>query len=442
LFKSEICDTIISFISKESPMLRSVAIFVLLSLPIFSYANFEQDIKDVESKVIEWRRDLHQNPELSNREFRTAKVVSEHLKSLGMEVKTGIAHTGVIGYLKGDLPGPVIALRADMDALPVTEQVDIPFASKVTATYRDETVGVMHACGHDTHVAMLMGAAEVFSKNKSLLKGSILFIFQPAEEGAPNDEEGGAKMMLKEGIFKDYNPEVVFGTHITSSLPSGVIGYHSGAAMAAVDDFELTVSGIQTHGSRPWGGIDPIVTSAQIINAVQTIVSRKVDVTKAAAVVSFGAIKGGIRNNIIPDKVEMVGTIRNFDMGIRDITHSNLRQIVENTAKAYGATTELKINNGYPVTVNDPELTLKMLPSLRKIVGEKQVVDMGQITGAEDFSYYAQEVPGFFFFMGVTPRDIDYKTAPSNHSPLFFVEESNLINGVRSFVQLVNDYKN
>jgi amidohydrolase len=426
----------------KSIMIKSVVIFIVFSLPFISYAEYKQDIKEIKSKVIEWRRDFHQNPELSNREFRTAKVVAEHLKSLGMEVKTGVAHTGVIGYLKGDLPGPVIALRADMDALPVTEQVDIPFASKVTSTYREETVGVMHACGHDAHVAMLMGAAEVLAKNKASLKGSILFIFQPAEEGAPNGEEGGAKMMLAEGIFEDYKPEVVFGTHVTASIPSGVIGYHSGAAMAAVDDFVLTVIGKQAHGSRPWDGVDPIVASAQIINAVQTIVSRKVDVTKAAAVVSFGAIKGGIRNNIIPDQVEMVGTIRNFDMEVRDIVHANLRQIVENTAKAYGATAELKINNGYPVTVNDPELTLKMLPSLRKVVGEEHVVDIGQVTPAEDFSYFAQEVPGFYFFMGVTPLDVDYKTAPSNHSPLFYVEESNLINGVKSFVQLVSDYKN
>jgi amidohydrolase len=299
----------------------------------------------------------------------------------------------------------------------------------------------MHACGHDAHIAMLMGTAEVLSKNKAELKGSILFVFQPAEEGAPAGEKGGAEMMLSEGIFKQYKPEVAFGMHITSSIPSGVLGYHSGPAMAAVDTFNLTVHGKQTHGSRPWGGIDPIVASAQIINAVQTIVSRKVDVTKAAAVVSFGAIKGGIRSNIIPDKVEMVGTIRNFDMGIRDIIHENLKQVVENTAKATGATAELVIHSGYPVTVNNPELTTQMLPSLKKIFGEQRVIDMGMITGAEDFSYYAQEVPGFFFFLGVTPQEINAKTAPTNHSPLFYVEESNLINGVKSFVQLVNDYE-
>ena len=416
-----------------------IALFLVFSFAL--NAEIQQDISDVEAKVIEWRRDFHQHPELSNREFRTAKVIAQHLKSLGMEVKTKIAHTGVIGFLKGDLPGPTIALRADMDALPVTEQVDLPFASKQTTTYRGETVGVMHACGHDTHVAMLMGVAEVLSKNKAQLKGSVLFVFQPAEEGAPEGEEGGAEMMLSEGIFKQYKPEVAFGIHITSSIPSGVLGYHPGPAMAAVDTFNLTVHGKQTHGSRPWGGIDPIVASAQIINAVQTIVSRKVDVTKAAAVVSFGAIKGGIRSNIIPDKVEMVGTIRNFDMGIRDMIHENLKQVVENTAKASGATADLVIHSGYPVTVNDPELTAQMLPSLKKIFGDDRVVDMGMITGAEDFSYYAQEVPGFFFFLGVTPHGVNAKTAPTNHSPLFYVEESNLINGVKAFIQLVNDYE-
>lgn len=422
-------------------MIKFIFSFVFLFISLDLLAEIDQDIDTIESKVIEWRRDFHQHPELSNREFRTGKIIAKHLESLGMEVKSGVAHTGVIGFLKGGLPGPVIALRADMDALPVTEQVDVAFASKQTAIYRGETVGVMHACGHDAHVAMLMGTAEVLAKNKASLKGSILFIFQPAEEGAPEGEKGGAEMMLAEGIFEDYKPEVVFGAHITSSAPSGVLGYHSGPAMAAVDTFNLTVHGKQTHGSRPWGGVDPIVASAQIINAVQTIVSRKVDVTKAAAVVSFGAIKGGIRSNIIPDKVEMVGTIRNFDMGIRDMIHENLRQIVVNTAKAYGATADLVIHSGYPVTVNNPELTEKMLPSLRKVFGDEHVIDMGMITGAEDFSYYAQEVPGFFFFLGVTPHDVDAKTAPTNHSPLFYVDESNLINGVKAFVQLVNDYE-
>ncbi len=422
-------------------MIKTLLATVSLAIPFAICAALDQDITDIEPKVIEWRRDLHQNPELSNREFRTSKMIAKHLKSLNIEVKTGIAHTGVIGLLKGALPGPTIALRADMDALPVTEEVDLPFASKAKSTYRGEEVGVMHACGHDTHVAMLMGTAEVLAKNKDTLRGSVLFIFQPAEEGAPLGEEGGAELMLKEGLFKEYQPEVIFGAHVTSTAPSGVIGYRSGPAMAAVDQFSLTVHGRQTHGSRPWGGIDPIVASAQMISTVQTIVSRKVDVTKAPAVVSFGAIKGGIRNNIIPDKVEMVGTIRNFDMGIRDVIHQNLRQIIENTAKAMGVTVDFKIHEGYPVTVNDPALTKQMLPSLKKLFGEQQVVETPLITGAEDFSFFAQEIPGFFFFIGVTPHDVDAKTAPTNHSPLFYVDESNLINGVKAFVQLVNDYE-
>jgi amidohydrolase len=346
----------------------------------------------------------------------------------------------VVGTLKGGQPGPVLALRADMDALPVTEQVDLPFASRVTAEYRGETVGVMHACGHDTHVAILMAAAEVFAKNKDQLAGTLMFIFQPAEEGAPGDEEGGAELMLAEGLFSDLKPEAVFGLHVTSSMPSGVIGYRKGPMMAAVDDFELKVVGRQTHGSRPWGGIDPIVTTAQIINSVQTIISRKTDITKAPAVVSFGAIKGGIRNNIIPDDVTMVGTIRNFDMNIRDDIHKELGHIVKHVASANHAHAEFKINEGYPVTVNDPALGDKMLPSLVKVFGDRGVIDPGLITGAEDFSFLANEVPGLYFFMGVTPPDRDYRTAPTNHSPHFYVDESALLNGVRAFVQLVQDY--
>ena len=403
-------------------------------------ADMQEDINAIESQMLEWRRHIHQNPELSNREFKTAAYVEQHLKALGMEVQTDIAFTGVVGVLKGDLPGPVLALRADMDALPVNEQVDLSFASKVTAEYRGETVGVMHACGHDTHVAILMAAAEVFAKNKDQLAGTLMFIFQPAEEGAPGDEESGAELMLAEGLFNDLKPEAVFGLHVTSSMNTGMIGYRTGPMMAAVDDFELKVIGRQTHGSRPWGGIDPIVTSAQIINAVQTIVARRTDVTRAPAVVSFGAIKGGIRNNIIPDDVTMVGTIRNFDMDIRDNIHHQLGNIVEHVAHAHEADVEFKINEGYPVTVNDPALGERMMPTLHKVFGEDQVIDPGLITGAEDFSYLANEVPGLYFFMGVTPVDQDASTAPTNHSPLFYVDETALLNGVKAFVQLVQDY--
>jgi len=420
--------------------MRKVVMVMMAWMMMPVEADIQADINAIESQMLEWRRHIHQNPELSNREFKTAAYVEQHLKALGLEVQTDIAFTGVVGVLKGDLPGPVLALRADMDALPVNEQVDLSFASKVTAEYRGETVGVMHACGHDTHVAILMAAAEVFAKNKDQLAGTLMFIFQPAEEGAPGDEEGGAELMLAEGLFNDLKPEAVFGLHVTSSMNTGMIGYRTGPMMAAVDDFELKVIGRQTHGSRPWGGIDPIVTSAQIINAVQTIVARRTDVTRAPAVVSFGAIKGGIRNNIIPDDVTMVGTIRNFDMDIRDNIHHQLGNIVEHVAHAHEADVEFKINEGYPVTVNDPALGERMMPTLHKVFGEEQVIDPGLITGAEDFSYLANEVPGLYFFMGVTPVDQDASTAPTNHSPLFYVDETALLNGVKAFVQLVQDY--
>ena len=418
-------------------------IFLLLMLSMLlssAQADLQTDIQNIEPQMLEWRRHIHANPELSNREFKTAEMVAEHLKSLGMEVQTGIAHTGVVATLKGDHPGPLLALRADMDALPVTEETDVPFASKVTSTYRGETVGVMHACGHDTHVAILMAAAEVFAKNTDQLHGSLMFIFQPAEEGAPVGEEGGAELMLKEGLFAQQKPEAIFGLHVTSSLPSGAIGLRMGPAMAAVDSFELKVKGRQTHGSRPWGGVDPIVASAQIISSVQTIVSRQTDITKAPAVVSFGAIKGGIRNNIIPDEVTMVGTIRNFDMDIRANIHKQLEKITTTVADAHGAVADLRIDYGYPVTVNSPQLGDKMRGALIEVFGERAIIDPGLITGAEDFSFFAQEVPGLYFFMGVTPADQDHTTAPSNHSPLFYVDEPALLNGVKAFVQLVQDY--
>ncbi|MGJ8662779.1 MAG: amidohydrolase [Marinicella sp.] len=413
-------------------------LFMLISCGVL--ADIQSDIKNIEKDLIDWRRHLHQNPELSNREFNTAAYIEKHLKSLGMEVQTNIAVTGVVGLLKGDKPGPLLALRADMDALPITEPSGLPFASKVTAEYRNETVGVMHACGHDAHVAILMATAEIFAKNKAELAGTLMFIFQPAEEGAPGDEEGGAELMLAEGLFEKNKPEAVFGLHLYSNLPSGSIGYRKGPMMAAVDDFELKVIGKQSHGSKPWAGIDPIITSAQIINTVQTIVSRRTDVTIAPAVVSFGAIKGGIRNNVIPDDVTMVGTIRNFDMSIRDDIHYQLENIINHVAQANEATYEFKINQGYPVTINDPGLGSKMMPSLVKVFGDEGVVELGLITGAEDFSFFANEVPGLFFFLGVTPKDRDYKTAPTYHSPLFYVDESALLNGVKAFVNLVQDY--
>ncbi|TMP43139.1 MULTISPECIES: amidohydrolase [unclassified Pseudoalteromonas] len=395
--------------------------------------------KSVSEKVIKWRRHLHQYPELSNREFETAKYVAKHLRSLGLEVQTGVAHTGVVAKLKGGKKGPLIALRADMDALPVKEQVDLPFASTQTTEYKGNTVGVMHACGHDNHVAILMAAAESLVKIKDQLAGDILFVFQPAEEGAPDGEEGGAELMLKEGLFKE-KPEAVFGLHVTSSLNTGQIGFREGPLMASADKFTITVKGRQTHGSRPWNGVDPIVASSQIIMATQTIASRQVDVTKAPSVVSFGAINGGVRNNIIPDQVEMVGTIRTFDQEMRADIKKRLAKTAEMVAESGGAEAHVHIDHGYPVTVNDVELTKKMTPTLAGVVGKENLITTPLITGAEDFSYYALETPGMFFFLGVTPKGQDAVTAPSNHSPHFFADEKALQLGVNAMTQLVVDY--
>ncbi|WP_351015285.1 amidohydrolase [Shewanella sp. AC91-MNA-CIBAN-0169] len=418
-------------------LLSSVfATSVYSTTTLASVPNAAELTAQVESKVIAWRRDLHQHPELSNREFRTSKVIEKHLKSLGLEVQTGIAHTGVVAILKGGKPGPLIGLRADMDALPVTEVVDLPFTSKVTDTYRNQTVGVMHACGHDTHVAMLMGVAENLVKVKDSLAGDVMFIFQPAEEGAPEGEQGGAELMLKQGLFAKRKPEQVFGMHVTSSMPTGMIGLRSGPAMASEDSFTIKVMGKQTHGSRPWSGVDPIVASAQIINSVQTIISRQVDITKAPAVVSFGAINGGIRSNIIPDEVELIGTIRTFDQDMRADIKVKLAEVAANAAKTVGATAVTVIQPGYPVTVNNPELVSKMRPVIASVVGDNMLIEPGLITGAEDFSYYALETPGMFFFLGVTPADQDINNVASNHSPVFYVDESALKVGVQTMTQI------
>ncbi|MFI2813019.1 amidohydrolase [Microbulbifer sp. YPW16] len=408
--------------------------------PAAAAADPEQLLQKTEDKVIEWRRHIHQNPELGNREVETASYIEKHLEQLGLEVETGIAHTGVVGLLKGGKPGPTVALRADMDALPVTEQVDLPFASKATTTFNGEEVGVMHACGHDTHVAMLMGAAEVLAGMRDELQGNVLFVFQPAEEGAPEGEEGGAELMLKEGLFKKYKPDVAFGQHVTSNLPTGVIGYRSGPLMASSDKFRIMVKGRQTHGSRPWGGVDPITTAAQIVMGTQTIVSRQIDITKEPAVVSFGKIDGGVRNNIIPDNVELVGTIRNFDMDNRQRIFERLPITAENIARSAGAEADVTIYEGYPVTVNNPDLTKAALPTLREAAGEKKVIEIPKITGAEDFSFFANEVPGFYYFLGVTPAGQDPAQAPSNHSPRFFVDEAALQVGTEALTRLALDY--
>jgi amidohydrolase len=398
----------------------------------------------VDGKVQAWRRDIHQHPELGNREVRTAKLVADHLRALGFEdVRTGIATTGVTAVLRGGKPGPRIALRADMDALPVTERSDLPFASRATSTFRGEAVGVMHACGHDAHVGILLGVAEALASIKAELPGEILFIFQPAEEGPPDGEEGGAEEMLAQGIFDRFKPQAVFGLHVFSTLNAGQVGWRSGPAMAASDRFNIVVQGRQTHGSRPWGGVDPIVASADLIGTAQTIVSRRQDISRLPVVLSFGAIKGGIRYNIIPDSVELVGTIRTFDEGMRQGVFADLKNVAESVAKAHGATAVVKVpdTKGNPVTANDPALTARVVPSLRKAVGDANVVEMGLIMGAEDFSFYAREVPGFFFFVGATPRGKDAIRAPSNHSPEFFLDEDALKVGTRAMLQVVLDHQ-
>jgi amidohydrolase len=396
----------------------------------------------LQPKVLAWRRDIHQFPELGNREVRTAQRVADHLRSLGLEVRTGIATTGVVAVLKGGRPGPRIAIRADMDALPVTERVDLPFASRVTATFRGETVGVMHACGHDAHTAILMGVAEALVAMKDTLPGEVLFVFQPAEEGPPDGEDGGAEEMLKQGLFRDFRPEAIFGLHVFSTLNAGQVGWRSGPTMAASDRFNIVIQGRQTHGSRPWGGIDPIVAAADVIGTAQTIVSRRQNISKLPVVVSFGAIKGGVRFNIIPDSVELIGTIRTFDEDMRQAVFKDLQNVAEHVAAAHGATAIAKVpdTKGNPVTVNNPALTARMVPSLQRAAGAANVIEMDLNMGAEDFSYYAREVPGFFFFVGATPKGEDPLKAPSNHSPEFFLDESALDVGFRSMLQVALDY--
>jgi amidohydrolase len=396
----------------------------------------------IETKVIDWRRDIHENPELSNREFKTAEKIAKHLESLGIEVHTGIAKTGVVGVLKGEKPGKTVALRADMDALPVTERVDLPFKSNVTAIYNGKESGVMHACGHDTHVAMLMGAAEILSKMKKDLKGNVVFIFQPAEEGAPPGEEGGAELMVKEGVLKTYNVDAIFGIHISSGTHVGKINYKPAGAMAAAQRFEIIVKGKQAHGSTPWNSVDPIMVSAQIINGLQTLVSREAQLTKEAAVVSVGMINAGIRNNIIPESAQIVGTIRTLDYDMQKKLNDRMKEMVTTIAKAYRAEATVSISSGALITYNDPELTAKMLPSLEKAAGKENVNLVPAITGAEDFSFFQKEVPGFYFFVGGTPLSMKESDAPSHHTPDFFIDESGMITGVKAYTQVAVDYLN
>ncbi len=398
----------------------------------------------LQAQVVQWRRDFHQHPELSNREERTSAKVAEQLRAMGLKPKTGIAHHGVVAIIKGGKPGPRIALRADMDALPVTEQTGLPFASKATSTYRGEQVGVMHACGHDAHTATLLGVADALVKMRENLPGEVMLIFQPAEEGAPPPEEGGAALMLKQGLFADFKPDAVFGLHVFSSVQAGQIAVRGGPLMAASDRFGIKVIGRQTHGSAPWNGVDPIVATADLVGTAQTIVSRRSNISKQPAVVSFGAIKGGIRYNIIPDEVEMVGTIRTFDEGMRQQIFADLRNVAEHTAAAHGAKAETEIYEaeGNPATVNDPALTARMLPSLQAVVGEANVYEPPLQMGAEDFSLYAQQVPAMFFFVGSTSEGIDPVKAPANHSPKFLLDEKALDVGLRALLQVSLDYLN
>ena len=404
-------------------------------------ALIDSSAADIEAQVLAWRRDLHANPELGNREFRTAGIVAAHLRALGFDdVRTEVAVTGVVGLLKGGLPGPVVALRADMDGLPVEERADVPFASKVKATWNGETVGVMHACGHDAHVAILMGVATVLAGLRERLRGSVKFIFQPAEEMPPQGEEGGAQLMIKQGVLENPAPGAIFGLHVTSNLPSGTIGYRSGPTMASSDTFRILVSGRQTHGAMPWRGVDPIVASAQVVLGLQTIVSRQVDISQEPAVLTVGAIKGGVRENIIPDSVEMRGTIRTFNEAMRDDIHARVRDTAESIARASRATCTVCIHKNYAVTVNDRELTEAMLPTLQRVAGAARVVMTPKITGSEDFSFYQQVVPGLFYFVGITPKEQDPASAPSNHSPLFFIDEPGLLVGLRSLAHVAVDW--
>jgi len=393
----------------------------------------------MEPELLQWRRHLHQNPELSNRETETAKYIAERLKSFGLVPQVGIARTGVVAVLQGGRPGPVVALRADMDALPVREETNVPFASKATGEYEGNKVGVMHACGHDTHMAMLLATAKVLSQLKERLPGSVKFIFQPAEEGAPPAETpAGAELMVKEGVLQNPKVDAVFGLHVWANSPAGTISYRSGPFMAASDRFDIVITGRQTHGSQPWSGVDPIVVGAQIVNALQTIVSRNVDITRLPAVVSVGQFHSGVRNNIIPDTARLVGTIRTFDAEVQSDIHARVKRIAENIAAAAGATAVVTIPSGIPATINDPALTKRMLPSLERAAPGK-VRESGLITAAEDFTFFQRQVPGMLFFLGITPPG-QAGRAPANHSPLFFVDESALVTGVRALAHLAADY--
>ncbi len=395
----------------------------------------------IESKVVQWRHEIHQNPELSNREFNTAKKVAAHLEALGIEVSTGIAYTGVVGVLKGNKPGKVVALRADMDGLPVTERNSLPYKSQATAIFNNQQTGVMHACGHDTHVAILMGVAEILAENRDFA-GTVKFIFQPAEEGPPAGEKGGALLMVQEGVLKNPDVDAIFGLHISSETPVGHINYKTKGIMAAADAYKIVVGGKQSHGSTPWKSVDPIMISSQIINGIQTIISRNSELTKEGAVVSVGAIHAGIRFNIIPESAEMIGTIRTLDEDMQNIIHERLYTMVPQIAAAYGGTATITIDKTAALTYNDEALTQMMVPTLERTVGASNVHLIKAITGAEDFSYFQQKVPGLYFFLGGMDPAMNPADAPSHHTPDFVVQDEGMIHGVKVMVNLTLDYLN
>ena len=423
-------------------MRRVLALALFLLAPsCFAATDAATVSADLDAKVQAWRRDFHQHPELGNREFRTAKIVAAHLRALGMEVKTGVAHTGVVAILRGGRPGPRIALRADMDALPVTEQTGLPFASKATTQYNGDTVGVMHACGHDAHTAILMGVAEAVAARRAQWSGEVMFVFQPAEEGPPAGETGGAAQMLAEGLFADYQPVAMFGLHADTTLHAGEIGLRGGPLQAAADSFRIVVKGKQTHGARPWSGVDPIVVAADIVGDAQSIVSRRLNLTLQPAVLSFGAIRGGLRNNIIPEEVELIGTIRSFDPAMRQQMIDELRRIAEHSATAHGASVEAQIPDapGYPVLVNDAALAERIRPGLQRALGAANVKTVPLYTSSEDFAEYARRVPSVFLRLGVVPAGQDPANTPTNHSPRFDLDEAALRTGVRALLQVSLD---
>ena len=430
-------------------ILLSALLLPSLNLSADLTSNLNNNLDLLMEKVIEWRHDIHEYPELGNREFRTSKKIEEHLRSLGMQIETKIAYTGLVGMLEGDLPGPTIALRADMDALPVEEKTGLPFASKVRTTYLGNEVGVMHACGHDAHVAILMGVAEYLAKNKSQLRGKVMFIFQPAEEGPPEDEGGGAKMMLEEGIFDRYQPEVIFGLHVTN-IANGVLVVKSGPALAAASAYRIKIKGTQTHGSTPWAGIDPVMATAELIQSLNTIVSRRINIINNPAVISVGMVKAGTRNNIIPEDAEIMGTIRTFDPELRKEIYSEIEQVAEGVALGTGTkiSVEFDVGGFFPETYNDPKLVDAMKESLMKASPGRFVESNIPVTGAEDFSYFSKEIPGFYFWLGVNKPGIGLDSSnfgertdvAGNHSPYFYVDDSALDEGLRAFVHLVDDY--